>query len=100
MNPGLDLLRACVALIFVLGLMWSLGYLIRRYGHRLGLPTMPLTGPNRRLQVVEVLPIDARNKLILVRRDTTEHLILVGSTESEVIEKNLTSGKLNASETV
>ena len=87
-----------MALLFVLGLMWSLGYLLRRYGARLGLPTPPLTGPNRRLQLIEVLPLDGRNKIVLVRRDDAEHLVLIGPAESEVIEKNISAGKLNASE--
>ncbi len=99
MNPTFDLIRACVALLFVVGLMWSLGYVLRRYGTRLGLPMPPLTGANRRLQLVEILPLDGRNKVVLVRRDNTEHLLVIGPGDPEVIEKNIPAGTINPSET-
>lgn len=40
-----------------------------------------------RLSVPDVLPVDSRRKLILVRRDTVEHLLLIGGATDLVIEQ-------------
>lgn len=75
----IELIRAVFALAFVVGLMWLLGYLLRRYGSQLGFsPLMNRTGKDRRLQVLEVLPLDTRNKLVLIRHDDHEHLVVIG----------------------
>jgi flagellar protein FliO/FliZ len=89
MDAGVDLLRVCLALIFVIGLLALSSFLIRKYGHLLGLPTAPNMGRNRRLQLIEILNIDPRTKLALVRRDGQEHLLLIGQSSSEVVERNL-----------
>ena len=92
MNPTVDVLRAVFALAFVLGLMWFLGFLIKKYGHRLGLPGHMTIGRNRRLQLVEILPVDHRTKIALIRHDTKEHLVLIGAEGgTQIIEKNLAS---------
>ena len=49
-------------------------------------------GVNRRIGVVEVSPLDSRRKLVLVRRDDVEHLLVVSPTEETVIERNIRSG--------
>ena len=46
----------------------------------------------RRLGVVEVTPLDGRRRLILVRRDAVEHLLLVGPTSELVIETGIAGG--------
>jgi flagellar protein FliO/FliZ len=43
----------------------------------------------RRLQLVEVLMLDTRRRLILIRRDEVEHLILLGGTTETVIESGI-----------
>jgi len=88
MNQNVDFLRAFFALVFVLGLIWLLGYAVRKYGWKMGLPT-PKQSAQRRLALVEVLPIDTKNKLVIVRRDQTEHLLLVGAEMTQVIETSL-----------
>ncbi len=42
-----------------------------------------------RLGIVDALPIDARRKLVLVRRDTVEHLILIGGANDLVVEPTI-----------
>ncbi len=86
MNSSVDLIRAIVALAFVLGLIWTLGYLIRKHGWRIGLPTAPLNGKVRRLKIIETLPLDAKNRAVLIRRDDVEHLVLVGTDTAQLIE--------------
>ena len=80
-------LRFLVALIFVLALIAGCAWLIRRFGpagmaQRAG-------SRGRRLQVVEVTPIDARRRLVLIRRDGVEHLLLLGATSVLVVEAGL-----------
>jgi len=69
-------LKFLLALIFVLGLIGAAAWAARRFG--LGGTLAPNTGKARRLSVVEVMPLDARRKLVLLRRDEVEHLVLLG----------------------
>ncbi len=81
-------LRFLLALVFVLGLIGLVATLARRFG--LGFPTAALKGSkNRRLSVVEVTPVDGRRRLVLVRRDNTEHLILLSPSSELLIESGI-----------
>lgn len=80
-------LKFLLALAFVLGLIGLLAALARRMGF--GFPVAALKGRGRRLSVVEVTPVDARRRLVLVRRDDTEHLILLGQSGELVIETGI-----------
>lgn len=80
-------LRFFLALVAVLALIGMLAWLARRYG--LGGAMATQRGRVRRLGIVEVLPIDARRRLVLVRRDGVEHLILTGATHDLVVETGI-----------
>lgn len=80
-------LRFVLALAFVLGLIGLLAMLAKRFN--LGFPTPMKTGRDRRLAVVEVAPIDSRRRLVLLRRDGVEHLILLGPGQDVVIESGI-----------
>lgn len=74
-----------LALVFVLSLIGGLTLVARRlgYGHA-------VRGPrSRRLALVEVMPLDARRRLVLIRRDRMEHLLLIGPTGEHVIETGI-----------
>lgn len=76
--------RALFALLATLALI-GLAFLgARRFGMMGGVRP----GQERRIKVVESLMIDARRKLILVRCDEREHLILVGPGGDRKIESN------------
>ncbi|MCO6186350.1 flagellar biosynthetic protein FliO [Rhizobium sp. L1K21] len=47
---------------------------------------LPGTGSQRRLAVVESVALDVRRRLILVRRDNVEHLIMIGGPADLVVE--------------
>ena len=53
----------------------------------------PLATPGasgeRRLALIEVRPIDAKRKLVLLRRDDREHLVLLGATGDLLIESGI-----------
>ena len=72
-----------LALAFVLALIVALAYVVRRLG--LG-GRFVVTGGKRRLAIVEVLPLDAKRRLVLLRRDGVEHLVLLGAASDCVIE--------------
>jgi flagellar protein FliO/FliZ len=48
-----------------------------------------LRGRDRRLGVVETASVDARRKLVLVRRDNVEHLIMTGGPVDVLIETGI-----------
>lgn len=80
-----DYLQFLLALLFVLGLIALLAVLLRKLGPQ---RYMPRTD-RRRLSVVEVLPVDARRRLVLLRRDDRDHLVLIGPNEDVVIETGI-----------
>ncbi len=80
-----DYLQFALALGFVLALIGVLALLAQR----LGLGHAPRRGTQRRLAVAEVMALDAKHKLVLVRRDDVEHLIVLGPGAPAVIEMNV-----------
>ena len=42
-----------------------------------------------RVAVIESLPVDGKRRVILVRRDNIEHLVMVGGRNDVVIESNI-----------
>jgi flagellar protein FliO/FliZ len=80
--------RFLLALGFVLVLIAGLAALVRRsgFGNRLALTP---SGGERRLALVEVRPLDAKHKLVLLRRDDREHLVLLGTGGDLLIESGI-----------
>ena len=80
-------IRFVFALIFVVSLIGVLAYAIKRYGQ--GGRMMRKIGGRRRLSVVEMMPLDGKRRLVLVRRDDREHLLVVGATGETVVERGI-----------
>ena len=80
------------AFIFVIALIgigaWILKGMLAKSGNKSG---GFLRGRARRLGVVEAANVDGRRKLILVRRDDTEHLIMTGGPVDVVVETGIHS---------
>lgn len=81
-------LRFVLALVVVLGLIAGLAWILRRYGSG----RVTLGAGKGRLGVVEASHIDAKRRLVLIRRDGVEHLLLLGPTTETVIEIGITPG--------
>ena len=92
-----DLGQALLALMFVLGLIGLLAMAARRFGIG-GINTMAQHGNKKRLGVVEVKSLDARRRLVLIRRDDVEHLIIVGPDGETVVESGIPTPKTDAPE--
>lgn len=72
------LLRFAAAFGLVLGLILLLGWGLRRFGPMAGLATPTHRGP-RRIALIEAMQLDPRHRLVLVRCDQQEHLLLLGA---------------------
>ena len=79
-------LRFVLALVFVLALIGLIAWVARRFGLA---GRLPATRGAKRLRIVEVAPIDARRRLVLIGRDGVEHLVLLGATSDLVIESGI-----------
>ncbi|MGH6671064.1 MAG: flagellar biosynthetic protein FliO [Xanthobacteraceae bacterium] len=77
-----------LAFIVVLGLIGATAWAVRRFGTgRLG--GSGLRGRQPRLAVVDYASVDARRRLLLIRRDNVEHLIMIGGPTDVVVESNI-----------
>lgn len=84
MEPA-DYLRFLFALVFVIGLIGGTAWLARRFGIAPGAATGGARTA-RRLEIVESLALDPKRRMMIVRRDGTEHLILLGDGRETVVE--------------
>ena len=83
-----DYFRFLFALIFVIALIALLALIARRagFGYPVGINKVSNT---RRLGIVEIASVDGRRRLVLVRRDNVEHLLIIGQNSETVIEANI-----------
>ena len=83
---GLALAKMLAALIFVVSLMFGLGFALKKIG---------LAGPQaldqkkRRLKFLEALPLDGKRRLVLVSCDDQQHLLILGANSETVVERNI-----------
>ena len=76
-------LRYVAALIFVLVLIWLASLLLKRgMGRRLGLKRPDEAS----LRILEVLPIDSRHKMVLLKHHERQHLLLLGNDHALVVD--------------
>lgn len=71
-----DWLRAMAALAATLSLALLAAWGARRYNLT---PRLTQGAPDRRLRVLESLSLDARRRLVLIRLDDSEHLLLLSA---------------------
>ena len=76
-------LRFALALVLVLGLIALLAWMLRRFGMGMKM------SKGRRLGVSEVQMLGARHKLMLIRRDDVEHLVILGPAGETVVETGI-----------
>jgi hypothetical protein len=83
--PAVTFILAFVAVLALIGLA---AWLVRRFaGNRLGANTN--RGRMPRLAVIDAAAVDGRRRLVLVRRDTIEHLLMIGGPTDIVVEPNI-----------
>ena len=77
-----------ISVVLLIGVC-GLGFWFLRQS--LGMEGMPMFAPKqrRRLGVVESTAINGRRRLLLVRRDNVEHLIMIGGPVDMLVENNI-----------
>ena len=81
-------LRFFIAFVVVLALIGATAFVVRRFGgDRLGAAAS--RGRQPRLAVVDAASVDGRRRLILIRRDNVEHLLMIGGPTDVVVEPNI-----------
>jgi flagellar protein FliO/FliZ len=83
-----DYMKFVLAFIFVLSLIGLAAVTARRFGF--GLPTTARNSTDRRLEIVESLNVDGKRRLVLIRRDDIEHLLILSATRELLIENAIT----------
>jgi len=80
--------RFFLAFLIVLGLIGAAAWAVRRFGSsRYG--GTGQRGRQPRLAIIDHASVDARRRLILIRRDNVEHLLLIGGPTDVVVEPNI-----------
>jgi flagellar protein FliO/FliZ len=80
--------RFFFAFVIVLALIGLTAFLVRRFGgERLGASSS--RGRQPRLAVIDAAAVDGRRRLILIRRDNVEHLLMIGGPSDVVVEANI-----------
>jgi flagellar protein FliO/FliZ len=81
--------KAILVFVVVLALLGIITWLFRRIrGDRLG--ASPARGGRQpRLAVIDAAAVDTRRRLVLIRRDNVEHLIMIGGPTDVVVEQNI-----------
>jgi flagellar protein FliO/FliZ len=84
-STGLKVLIALVAVLVLLAIAF---WLVRRFGGgRLG--GGATRGRQPRLAVIDQAAVDGRRRLVLIRRDNVEHLLIIGGPTDVVVEQNI-----------
>ncbi|HEY1721414.1 MAG TPA: flagellar biosynthetic protein FliO [Magnetospirillaceae bacterium] len=78
--------RGLAALVAVLGLIAGAAWIARRMGFG---ATRTGMRRDRRLSISEVLAVDNRRRLVLIKRDAVEHLLLIGGTGDVIVERGI-----------
>lgn len=81
-------LRFVLAFVLVIGLILLGAGLLRRVSGRVS-GLVPGRKGQRRLKIIETMAVDPRRRLVLVRRDGVEHLLLIGGGNDVVVETGL-----------
>ena len=85
-------LKFLLALLFVLGLIGGLSIIAKRAG--LGNRGPIVKGNSKRLSIVETMALDPKRRVVLIRCDNSEHLLLLGSNSEQTIVSSLSDEDL------
>lgn len=79
-------IKAIIAIIIVSSLIGILAILYYKFSTNIFFKNIK---SKRRISIQEVTFIDNRHKLVLIKRDDTEHLLLIGTNKNIVIETDI-----------
>jgi flagellar protein FliO/FliZ len=87
-GEGQSGLKVVLFVIVVLGLLALAFWLLRQFG-RGRLVSGATRGRQPRLAVIDQATVDSRRRLVLIRRDNVEHLLIIGGPSDVVVEQNI-----------
>src|SRR5207248_356564 len=87
-GEGQSGLKVVLFVIVVLGLLALAFWLLRQFGGG-RLVSGATRGRQPRLAVIDQATVDSRRRLVLIRRDTVEHLLIIGGPSDVVVEQNI-----------
>src|SRR5947209_16156558 len=95
-NTTLKVLVAAIAVVVLLAVAF---WVLRRFGSG-RLRRAAARGRQPRLGVIDSAPVDGRRRLLLIRRDNVEHLVMIGGPTDVVVEQNIVRAATAAREGV
>jgi len=89
-----DVLSWLFFIVFIAGLIIAAGLLLRGYltsgsGGVSFKKGVFAPKPDKRVDVIEQTTVDGRRKLVLIRRDNVEHLVMIGGPIDVVVESGI-----------
>lgn len=82
-------LRYFIAFVIVLGFVSTAAWIFHQIAAERRSKSGATRGRLRRLAVIDAAPIGGRRRLILIRRDNVEHLLIIGGPTDTVVEANI-----------
>jgi flagellar protein FliO/FliZ len=79
-------LQVVFSLVLVMALILGAGWMAQRFGFR---AMASRVGGRKRLSVVEAAAVDTKRRIVLIRRDDVEHLVLIGGTHDLLLEAGI-----------
>jgi flagellar protein FliO/FliZ len=92
----IDFPRFIFAFVFIIGLIGVMGVLLKRYAGPQKI--FGANDPNARLKIIEVRYLDPKRRLMLIKRDDTEHLLLLSDGRELVIESGAGGARMPSHE--
>lgn len=80
-------LKLLIALGVVISLMGGLAFILKKLGLAAQVPTT--RNDKRRLKIIESLNLDARRRLVIIKCDDKEHLIILGANNETLVNSDI-----------
>ena len=91
METTLPYIKAFLSLVFVLALIGLITALLKKYGpEKFQFRASKNKANDRRLKISEMLTLDNKRRLLLIKRDDVEHLVLLSNERDILIESGIT----------
>jgi hypothetical protein len=87
-----EVLLRVLVVAFISAIVVALAVIVRNARRNPGLSGLFAAKPAKRIDVVEQAPVDGKRKLLLIRRDNVEHLVMTGGPVDIVIESGIGAG--------
>lgn len=84
-----QVLLPVLAVAFIAAVVVAIAIIVRKMSRGPRLSTLFANKPAKRIDIVEQAVVDAKRRLLLVRRDGVEHLLMTGGPVDIVIESGI-----------